>query len=29
MVHRQDVAVELSTHLLIAQHEIETLRAQL
>jgi hypothetical protein len=29
MVHHQDVAVELSTHLLIAQHEIETLRAQL
>jgi hypothetical protein len=27
MVHHQDVAVELSTHLLIAQHEIETLRA--
>jgi hypothetical protein len=29
MVHYQDVAVELSTRLLIAQHEIETLRAQL
>jgi hypothetical protein len=29
MVHHQDVAVELSTHLLIAQHEIETLYAQL
>jgi hypothetical protein len=29
MVHHQDVAVELSTHLLIAQHEIETLRVQL
>jgi hypothetical protein len=29
MVHHQDVAVELSTHLLTAQHEIETLRAQL
>jgi hypothetical protein len=28
MVHHQDVAVELSTHLLTAQHEIETLRAQ-
>jgi hypothetical protein len=26
MVHHQDVTVELSTHLLIAQHEIETLR---
>jgi hypothetical protein len=26
MVHHQDVAVELSTHLLTAQHEIETLR---
>jgi hypothetical protein len=26
MVHRQDVTVELSTHLLTAQHEIETLR---
>jgi hypothetical protein len=29
MVHHQDVAVELSTHLLTAQYEIETLRAQL
>jgi hypothetical protein len=29
MVHHQDVAVELSTHLLTAQHEIETLYAQL
>jgi hypothetical protein len=29
MVHHQYVAVELSTHLLSAQHEIETLRAQL
>jgi hypothetical protein len=29
MVHNQDVAVELSTHLLTAQHEIGTLRAQL
>jgi hypothetical protein len=29
MVHHQDVAVELSTHLLIAQHEIETLRTPL
>jgi hypothetical protein len=29
MVHHYDVAVELSTHLLTAQHEIETLRAQL
>jgi hypothetical protein len=29
MVHNQDVVVELSTHLLTAQHEIETLRAQL
>jgi hypothetical protein len=29
MVHHQDVVVELSTHLLIAQHEIETLRSQL
>jgi hypothetical protein len=28
-VHGQDVAVELSTRLLTAQHEIETLRAQL
>jgi hypothetical protein len=29
MVHHQDVAVDLSTRLLIAQHEIKTLRAQL
>jgi hypothetical protein len=29
MVHHQDVAVELSTHLLTAQHNIETLCAQL
>jgi hypothetical protein len=29
MVHHQDVVVELSTRLLIAQHEIETLRTQL
>jgi hypothetical protein len=29
MVHHQDVAVELSTHLLTAQYEIETLRTQL
>jgi hypothetical protein len=29
MVHHQDVKVELSTRLLTAQHEIETLRAQL
>jgi hypothetical protein len=29
MVHHQDVAVELSTHLLTVQHEIETLHAQL
>jgi hypothetical protein len=29
MVHHRDVAVELSTRLLTAQHEIETLRAQL
>jgi hypothetical protein len=29
MVHHQDVAVELSTRLLTAQHEIDTLRAQL
>jgi hypothetical protein len=29
MVHHQDVAVELSTHLLTAQHEIESLRAHL
>jgi hypothetical protein len=28
MVHHQDVTVELSTHLLTAQHEIETLRIQ-
>jgi hypothetical protein len=28
MVHHQDVAVELSTHLLTAQDEIETLRTQ-
>jgi hypothetical protein len=28
MVHHQNVAVELSTRLLTAQHEIETLRAQ-
>jgi hypothetical protein len=28
MVHHQDVAMELSTRLLIAQHEIETLRTQ-
>jgi hypothetical protein len=28
MVHHQDVGVELSTRLLTAQHEIETLRAQ-
>jgi hypothetical protein len=28
MVHHQDVAVELSTRLLTAQHEIETLHAQ-
>jgi hypothetical protein len=27
MVHHQDVAVELNTRLLTAQHEIETLRA--
>jgi hypothetical protein len=27
MVHHQDVAVELSTHLLTTQHEIDTLRA--
>jgi hypothetical protein len=26
MVHQQDVTVELSTRLLAAQHEIETLR---
>jgi hypothetical protein len=29
MVHHQDVTVELSTHLLTAQHEIKTLRTQL
>jgi hypothetical protein len=29
MVHHQDVTVELSTHLLAAQHENETLRIQL
>jgi hypothetical protein len=29
MVHHQDVVVELSTRLLIAQLEIETLRTQL
>jgi hypothetical protein len=29
MVHHQDVAVELSTRLLTAQHEIETLHDQL
>jgi hypothetical protein len=29
MVHHQDVTVELSTRLLIAQHEIETLHTQL
>jgi hypothetical protein len=29
MVHHQDVAVEPSTRLLTAQHEIETLRTQL
>jgi hypothetical protein len=29
MVHHQDVMVELSTHLLTAQHEIETLHIQL
>jgi hypothetical protein len=29
MVHHQDVTVELSTHLLAAQHEIETVRIQL
>jgi hypothetical protein len=29
MIHHQDVAVELSTHLLTAQHKIETLGAQL
>jgi hypothetical protein len=29
MVHHQDVTVDLSTHLLAAQREIETLRIQL
>jgi hypothetical protein len=29
MVHHQDLMVELSTRLLAAQHEIETLRIQL
>jgi hypothetical protein len=29
MVHHQDVAMELSTRLLTAQHEIETLRTEL
>jgi hypothetical protein len=29
MVHHHDVMIELSTHLLAAQHEIETLRIQL
>jgi hypothetical protein len=29
MVHHQDVTVELSTHLLTTQHEIETLHIQL
>jgi hypothetical protein len=29
VVHHQDVTVELSTRLLIAQHEIETLSIQL
>jgi hypothetical protein len=29
MVHHQDVTVELSTHLLVAQCKIETLRIQL
>jgi hypothetical protein len=29
MVHHQDVTVELTTRLLTAQHEIETLRTQL
>jgi geranylgeranyl pyrophosphate synthase len=28
MVHHQDVAVELSTHLLTAQHKIETLHTE-
>jgi hypothetical protein len=29
MVHHQDVTLDLSTHLLAAQREIETLRIQL
>jgi hypothetical protein len=29
MVHHQDVTVELSTRLLVTQHEIKTLRIQL
>jgi hypothetical protein len=29
ILHHQDVTVELSSHLLAAQHEIETLRIQL
>jgi hypothetical protein len=29
MVHHQDVTVELSAHLLVAQREVETLRIQL
>jgi hypothetical protein len=29
MVHHQDVTMELSTHLLVAQREIETLSIQL
>jgi hypothetical protein len=29
MVHHQDVTIELSTHLLVAQREIETLSIQL
>jgi hypothetical protein len=29
MVHHQDVMVELSTHLLTAQHKIKILRTQL
>jgi hypothetical protein len=29
MVHHQDVTVELSTHLLVTQREIETFRIQL
>jgi hypothetical protein len=28
MVHHQDVTVELSTRLLVTQHEIKTLRIQ-